>query len=334
MTTELKLGAHFPWGSDLASVVEFSQQAERAGLDSVWLTDKFTTHGELWTTAALLATSTGRIRIGLDATDPYRRNIVVTAHSAATVDEISGGRLTLGIGRGTMDLFHAMGIKPARPAIAVREAIDVLRRLLAGERVTYAGEWIRLEGAQLTIRPVQQPMPIFQTASAPELVDLAIEIADGLLIWSGGLDYLRSIRDRAEKSRPSTRSGGRPFAIAPWIPFSVADDAGVARQALRPRMTEVIRRVPPVMLKVMGIDDGLVAPLRQAWAQGEFVRAESLLSDEVLDCWAVYGTPDQCAEKLCSMAAAGVTHAMLQFTDRWEEELSLFRRAIMPQLAQ
>lgn len=328
----VKVGGHFPWGSNLQIVADFSQTAEACGLDSIWLTDKFTSWGEMWTTAVLVATNTKRLRIGLDGTDPYRRNVVITAHATATVDEISNGRMIFGMGSGHGSLIKQMGIEQTNKMAAMREGFAAIRGLLNGETVDLEGEAIKVRGAKLSIRPVQSKIPMMLIGTNEKQFKLAAEIADGILIWGGGPHYLTTVRDICWPIVEQRGGDPKEFQIIPWIPFSVSHDPSTAAEPLRSRLTEVVRRVPPESIEAMGLDEAQVAQLREAWEAGEHEKAMSLLSDEIMQAWAIYGTPEVCTKQIRELPKYGVTEVMLQFTEHWRENMTLFRDEIAPGL--
>src|SRR2546425_10316476 len=111
--------------------------AEATGYDDLWLADE-RFFREAYACLTLCALRTRRVRLGPCVTDPYTRHPALTAMAIATLDEISGGRAALGIGAGVSG-FRELGVDPARSAVAVREAVELIRRLLAGETVTAKG---------------------------------------------------------------------------------------------------------------------------------------------------------------------------------------------------
>jgi probable F420-dependent oxidoreductase len=147
--------------------VAMARAAEEAGFDSIWVGDHYLYRGdgrpergpwEAWTLLAGLAAVTERVRLGplvacLNFHDP-----VVLAKMAATVDELSGGRLVFGMGAGWNRVeFDALGISYANRASRFEEAFEIARRLLAGERVSFAGRWHRADDAVLLPRPARRP---------------------------------------------------------------------------------------------------------------------------------------------------------------------------------
>ncbi|MFQ5513422.1 MAG: LLM class flavin-dependent oxidoreductase [Myxococcota bacterium] len=145
--------------------------AEALGFDSIWLIDHLATPGlpdsdclEAWTVASVLAARTSRIRIGhLVLCDGFRHPALL-AKMTATLDVLSGGRLELGLGWGSVvDELRAFGLRDEPAAVRaarLEETLEILRRLWLGERVSYEGPFHRLENAVARPRPLQQPIPI------------------------------------------------------------------------------------------------------------------------------------------------------------------------------
>jgi alkanesulfonate monooxygenase SsuD/methylene tetrahydromethanopterin reductase-like flavin-dependent oxidoreductase (luciferase family) len=162
------------------TIVERAMAAEAAGFDSVWLMDHLAAPGALehdtldgWTLAPVLATRTSTIRIGhLVTADPFRHPAVL-AKMAATLDVVSGGRLELGLGWGSVeDELVRFGVDagpPARRAARLSETIEVLRLMFTGEFFDYGGEHFELRGAVGRPTPVQDRVPIHVGGAGPKL---------------------------------------------------------------------------------------------------------------------------------------------------------------------
>jgi alkanesulfonate monooxygenase SsuD/methylene tetrahydromethanopterin reductase-like flavin-dependent oxidoreductase (luciferase family) len=190
---------------DLRDDVRF---AERIGLDNVWLADQAVPDQlsilEAWSALAGLAADTDRIRIGTLVTNAALRNPMLLARQALTVDQISGGRLDVGIGAGYYEDDHRwLGIDylDARGRVQrLTEVAEVLDRGLRGERVTYSGTYVRLDDAP-SVTPVQRPRPpIWIAVLGPTSQRLAARLADGAALVGDeglGLDQtLPRFRDR------------------------------------------------------------------------------------------------------------------------------------------
>ncbi|MDQ6721446.1 MAG: LLM class flavin-dependent oxidoreductase [Candidatus Dormibacteraeota bacterium] len=165
-----------------------AQFAERIGLDAVWLADQAVPDRlsilEAWTALSALAANTERIRIGTLITNVAMRNPMLLARQALTVDQVSGGRLDVGIGAGYYEDDHRwLGIDYLDGAGRVQrltEVAEVLDRALRGERVTYSGAHVRLDDAP-SVLPVQLPRPpIWIAVHGAKSLRLAARLADGV----------------------------------------------------------------------------------------------------------------------------------------------------------
>ncbi len=205
------------------TILERVLVAEAAGFDSVWLMDHLAPptapdHDSLegWTLAAALAARTSTIRIGhLVTCDPFRHPAVL-AKMVATVDAVSGGRVELGIGWGSVpDELHTFGIgaRPARERAArLRESLEICALMLAGERFDYTGEHFRLVGAIGRPVPVQSHVPVHIGGAGPQLtMPLVRDFADWWNCPSYGVDRLDELRPLAGDARVSVQ---RPVGLA------------------------------------------------------------------------------------------------------------------------
>jgi F420-dependent oxidoreductase-like protein len=193
----MKLGAAF-WleRTDWPSLRDAVLAAEAAGFDSLWFDDHLLSDEgdpsdpklEGWTVAAAVAAITSRPTIGHLVTANTFRHPAILAKMATTLDHVSGGRAVLGIGAGWFAEEHAafgldFGRSMGERIDRMGEAIGILRRLLAGERVTHAGRFYRLDAAICEPRPVQARLPILVGGSGPrKTLPLVARHAD---LWNG-----------------------------------------------------------------------------------------------------------------------------------------------------
>ena len=211
-------GAFFPqlrMGFD--RILERVLAAEAAGFDSVWLMDHLAAPAavdqdtfEGWTLAAALATRTTTIRVGhLVTCDPFRHPALL-AKMAATVDVVSGGRLELGLGWGSLtEELHRFGIGEGSAAVRaarLRESIEIVRLMFSGEFFDFAGDHFRLEQAIGRPRPVQDHVPIHLGGAGPKLtMPLVRDHADWWNCPSYAVDRLGELRPLAGDSRVSVQ---------------------------------------------------------------------------------------------------------------------------------
>ena len=199
------------------TILERTLAAEAAGFDSVWLMDHLAAPAapgwdtlEGWTLAAGLATRTSRIRLGhLVTCDPFRHPAVL-AKMAATLDVLSGGRLELGLGWGSVDAeLRTFGIDagtaPERAA-RLRETLEILPLMFAGEPFDYSGAQYRLAGAVGRPVPVQSRIPVHIGGAGPKLtMPLVRDFADWWNCPSYAADRLEEVRPLAGDARVSVQ---------------------------------------------------------------------------------------------------------------------------------
>jgi probable F420-dependent oxidoreductase len=173
-------------------LVSMTRRAEAAGFDSVWVGDHYLYRGdgrpergpwEAWTTLAALAAVTERVTLGPLVACAGFHAPAVLAKTAVTVDEISGGRLTFGIGAGwNRTEFDAFGVPYDRRASRFEEAFEVIRRLLAGEHVTFDGEFVAVQDAVLLPAP-ERRVPLMVGSTGERVLRAALPHADAWNTW-------------------------------------------------------------------------------------------------------------------------------------------------------
>jgi len=221
---EVEFGLFLPQiGMGWADLLERAKVAERVGFDSIWFMDHLATPGgdahacfEGWTTATAIATATERIRIGHLVLCEGFRHPVLLAKMATTLDHISGGRLDLGLGWGSVpDELSRFGVgegPPALRAARLRETLEVLDLLFSGERVDYQGRFFQLADALIAPGPLQEKIPIHIGGAGPKLtLPLVREFADWWNCISSGADRLAELRTQIGGARISIQ---RPISLA------------------------------------------------------------------------------------------------------------------------
>src|SRR5206468_2219661 len=216
--------------------------AERLGFDSVWAAEAY--GSDAATVLAWLAAGTSRIRLGSAIFQMPGRSPAMTAMTAATIDELSGGRMILGLGSSGPQVAEGWhGQRFARQLQRTREYVAVVRMALARERVEFHGETLELplpdgpgKALKLTISPVQSSIPIYVAAIGPKNTTLTAEIADGWLPTLFSPEHVSEFRPLLEEG--FTRAGGGKgfddFEIVPTVTVNVSDDLDAARDSMRP----------------------------------------------------------------------------------------------------
>src|SRR5688572_26632049 len=163
-----------------ATAVEWARGAEDAGCGSVWIIEDYF-HPGAFALAGAVAAATARIGIGLGVVNPYTRHPALLAMETAALAGLAPGRVTLGLGSSNRRwIQQQMAIPFKTPLRGLREGVEILRRLLAGERVTYAGECFSVNDVALETPPAA-PVPVVLGVKGPRALALAAEVADGVL---------------------------------------------------------------------------------------------------------------------------------------------------------
>jgi F420-dependent oxidoreductase-like protein len=239
----LKLGLHVGyWGLGLSAQEQLSlvQEAERLGYDSVWTAEAY--GSDAATILAWLAQATTRIKLGSAIFQMPGRSAAMTAMTAATIDQLSSGRMLLGIGSSGPQVAEGWhGQRFAKQLRRTREYVAVVRMALARERVEFHGETLELplpdgpgKALKLTIAPVQERMPIYIAAIGPRNTELTAEIADGWLPTLLSPEHVDAFRPLLEAGFERGGVGYDAFDIAPTVNVMVSDDLESARDAMRP----------------------------------------------------------------------------------------------------
>jgi 5,10-methylenetetrahydromethanopterin reductase len=157
-------------------------EIEGLGFDHLWLTDSSLHARNCYSYLTLAALSSSRLLLGTAVTNPATRHSAITAAAAATVDEVSDGRMILGIGAGDRPLL-ALGLRPS-PLATLEAAVGGIRQLWTGAEVDLAAPGVILSGAHLRF-PARPGIPVFISASGPKTLELAGRIADGVILLVG-----------------------------------------------------------------------------------------------------------------------------------------------------
>src|SRR5438105_13025412 len=239
----MKLGVHIGyWGLGLSSEdqLHIVQEAERLGYDSVWAAEAY--GSDTATVLGWVAGQTSKIRLGSAIFQIPGRTPALTAMTAATIDQLSGGRMILGIGSSGPQVAEGWhGQRFAKQLQRTREYVEVVRMALARERVQFSGETLELplpdgpgKALKLTITPVQERIPVYLAAIGPKNTALAGEIADGWIPTLLSPEHLSELKKLLEEGASRSGRSLDGFDIAPTVNVFVTDDLERSRDAMRP----------------------------------------------------------------------------------------------------
>jgi len=317
----VKLGVHIGyWGLGLSAAdqLEIVGEAERLGYDSVWASEAY--GSDAATVLAWLAAATTTIKLGSAIFQMPGRSPAMTAMTAATIDQLSGGRMLLGIGSSGPAVAEGWhGQRFAGQLQRTREYVAVVRMALARERVEFAGETLVLplpdgpgQALKLTISPVQERMPIYLAAIGPRNTELAGEIADG---WIPMLVSPEHLVEAQGLLRAGAQRSGRSledFEIAPSVNLLISDDVAAARDAVRPLIALYVggmgsrdQNFYNRLVSRHGFADE-AREIQALYLAGERQAAIAAVPDRLIDEVSLCGSADSVRERVAAYRAAGV----------------------------
>jgi F420-dependent oxidoreductase-like protein len=317
----MKLGVHIGyWGLGLSreDQIAIVHEAERLGYDSVWTAEAY--GSDAATILGWIAGQTTNIRLGSAIFQMPGRSPAMTAMTAATLDQLSDGRMMLGIGSSGPQVAEGWhGQRFGRQIQRTREYVAVVRKALARERLEFHGETLELplpdgpgKALKLTIAPVQDRIPIYLAAIGPNNTRLAGEIADGWIPFLFSPEHVAEFRPLLEEG---ATAGGRSldgFDIAPTVSVLVTDDLAAARDAMRPMLALYVggmgsreRNFYNQLVQRYGFEDA-AREVQDLYLDGKREEAMAALPDELIDLVSLCGPADHVHDRLAVYRDAGV----------------------------
>ena len=309
-----------------------TRQAEAAGFGYGWLFDSHVLWRDPYPLLTLMAGATETMRLGTCVTNPGTREPSVTASSLATLDELSGGRMDLGIGRG--DSARRVLGKPPTTMATLEEAIRVIKALVAGETIAYEGTELHFPWT------TGWPLPIWVAGYGPMALAMTGRVADGVILQLADPDLIRWF---VGQIREAEAAAGRPAGsvrVQAAAPAHIGD-----RERCRERtrwfpalvsnhVVDLVNKYPREELP-----DSLTGYIRDREGYDYLHHAEvgssnaGFVGDEVTDRFCVLGTVDEHVAKLHELAAAGVDQFNIYLMNGDEENvLEVYGREIIPAL--
>lgn len=304
-----------------------SRAVEVAGFDELWLAEDCFYAGGIAVSSAALA-ATRQIRVGVGIYSCMLRHPALLAMELSALGRTYPGRFMPGVGLGLSESLARLDLLPPSPLTAVRSTVQILRGLLRGEAVTSSDGPFRFDGVQLAHDCHQSPPPLIVGGMGPRMLRLAGEVGDGVVLSL--LAHNRYVEWAVEQVSVGAQRGGvTPPEVSVFMLFSIADARADARadavRLLAPflgllRDTEMVRQL------------GLSQRVSDWLAQGPDVIA-SHISDEMLDQFVVWGSPEDCANHVRRLGSAGAQCvALFPSLARTSEAIRLSGERLVPVL--
>jgi coenzyme F420-dependent oxidoreductase len=317
----------------LGSFADLSELAEREGYDRVWLPE--TWGRDAVTVLATIAERTDSVGIGTSIMNVYSRSPALIGQTAATLQEASDARFRLGLGPSgpiLMEGWH--GVDYGNPLRRTRETIDVVRQVLAGDTVTYDGEYFQLAGFRLRQGPPETPPPIDAGGMGPKSVELAGRFGDGwhaLMLTPEGLADRIADFDRGAEMGDGNRADQR---ITVSVGCCALDDRERARYLAREHLAFYVGGMGTFYREALvrqGYEE-TANTISQRWGSGDKEAAIDAIGDDMLDAFSAAGHPEECRERLAEFEAVdGVDAVAVSFPrEGSQDELAETAAALSP----
>jgi alkanesulfonate monooxygenase SsuD/methylene tetrahydromethanopterin reductase-like flavin-dependent oxidoreductase (luciferase family) len=320
---EINSAAHYPAGG----VIELVELAEEVGFGAFWKGESNSTDPMVLLSAAASRTKT--IKLGTAIYHIYGRSPVTLGIQSATLQDLSGGRVLLGLGVANKSIAAWHGGVFDRPLRRAREYIEIVRKVAAGERVEYDGEVYQTgKRFQLSWKPSHPTFPIYLAGLGPQMTKLVGKIADGVFI---NMATPAKIREIAARVREGAKEAGRDpskIEIIAKCRISLHPDRALARSKLRQVLTFYnLADHYSDMLKGLGFESEVNA-IQNAFQQGGFKAAMAALSDSYMDKLPVIPATSigEIKEKLLPFKEAGVTRLVTPYVPVTEPVVEDARR--------
>jgi len=312
-----RVGLYLQDAHDLRDGLKTVRYAEEKGFKAVWQAESRLVRDAIVPMAAYAAVSE-KIRIGSGVINNWTRNIGLLAATLLTLDDLAPDRIICGIGAWWDPLAKNVGIERKKPLKAMRETVEVLRRLLNLERVTFHGEFHNVEGIELDVihgRRESRNVPIYIGATGPKMMELAGEISDGVVLnYCVPPDYIdqvcENLKNGAKKAGRTLDDLDRPQLIV----CSLDHNESKALDRSRELLTQYLAQQPHIA-KASGVSQEVVQEIQSilAWpaTHEQIQSAKHLVPDELVSRITASGTPEQAKAKVQEYLDHGATCPIL-----------------------
>lgn len=317
-TSGLGFGLGYDATATVREMADSISRAEAAGFSMGFFSETFFTNRD--SVSALSAFSMATERMSLGATQVVRlRSPLVMAQTAATLDEMSGGRLVLVLGAATDKHAARNGLAAMKPPQVLREYIETVRLLLTGEKITYEGQFVKFDDVGLNFTPVRRSIPIWVAGSSPLGLKISAQLGDGILLDAGtSPEYSANAIARIREVREEAGLGMEDYSVAQLVNTSIEDTREQALDAIRWEVASKFKYASTGRGKIAVGETAIPADSPDRLSTIYQSRGEQALLDAIDDDFAAAltasGTIDDVEARVRRYREAGVNFPILRAT--------------------
>lgn len=296
-------------GLTASRLAALAREAEDAGFEHLIFTERF---NDLIAYLVAAAGTTRQAQLWSGVANVGLRHPILMASGAAVIDDVSGGRFTLGLGTGNE--WHAgkrYDTLASKPLALMREYVTLVRAALNNESLDHPGPRYPVKGSHMSFRPLRASLPIFLAALGPKMVELAAEIADGVFVHMHGPQDLASVRENIALGCERAQRDPSEITLAVLPILCVNEDVCAARNTVKAAIVDYLSYDSYKRHLVRLGYEAALSQIERLLQCAGLPAAAHVVPDELTDRIAVYGPIDVCRQRLRDYAAAGADVTVL-----------------------
>ncbi len=317
-------------GTPVRETLKAAKLANLAGLDSVWVTESTLAPGrDAISILGALAATTSRVKLATGIINIFTRTPTLVASTAATLDELSSQRLILGLGTGHRDpITNWHSVKFEKPLTRMREYVEVIRRILKGELISYEGQTVNVEGFKLAVPNIRR-VPIYIAAVGTKMAQLAGTIGDGVLVTLNTVKQLRSLVGHAARAASASKNA---LDTAAYVLSCISEDRDAGLETAR-RVLAMYSSAPfyTKVFVAAGYEKEAME-IAGLWRIGDRERATEAVSEQMLRDFVAVGVHET-LQKVTEYRNSGVDLPIISmvYTPYFEKSLTRLLRELRSQ---
>ena len=307
MTRRLAIGINWQGEFEREKIFDRVKIADDVGVDSVYVAEAW--GRDAFTLLTQLAERTTNIKLGTGIVNYYSRSPAALAQHFATLDELSNGRMIIGLGASSANVIeHFHGI-PFQPTLArMKETVQIINMLMANQNLVYDGKWFKMDrGFTLRFQPVRDHIPVYIASFRPKATKIVAEVADG---WMPTMIPIQKAKQETDRYLGYVKDAGRDPSqqTVRFLGVTVAKDKERAMQGAKAGTAFYVARMGDFYYKQisdMGFADE-ANEIRRAWKEGGSGAGIAAVTDELSNSLGLVGSVEECRDRLQEEEAAGI----------------------------